>query len=94
MGITVHAVASAHLLGLSAEEICQQNPDLDPSLFNAALAYSFANRAQIEADLDRDRIEGECLEEKYPAGITASTLGDNPAPKSLETPAARPTPRG
>ena len=36
-GITVHAVAAAHLLGLTAEEICLQNSDLDPSLFHAAL---------------------------------------------------------
>jgi len=58
-GITVHAVAAAHLMGLSSEEICAQNPDLDPSLFHAALAYYFANREGIEADLERDRIGGE-----------------------------------
>lgn len=73
-GMTVHAVAAAHLMGLSAEEICQQNPDLDPSLFYAALAYYFANRAQIEADLEHDRVEGEALAARYPAGITAATF--------------------
>jgi uncharacterized protein (DUF433 family) len=34
-GITVHSVAVAHLMGLTAEEICNENPDLDPSLFFA-----------------------------------------------------------
>ena len=69
-GITVHAVAAAHLQGLSAEEICAENPDLDPSLFHAALAYYFANREQVEADLEHDRVEGERLAARYPDGIT------------------------
>lgn len=69
-GMTVHSVAAAHLLGLTAEDICQQNPDLDPSLFHAALAFYFANRDQIDADLERDRVEGELLAREYPDGIT------------------------
>jgi uncharacterized protein (DUF433 family) len=73
-GLTVHAVAAAFIMGLSAEEICQQNPDLDPSLFYAALAYYFANKEQVEADVELDRIEGEKLAAEYPNGITASTL--------------------
>ena len=73
-GPTVHAIAAAYLMGLSAEEICQQNPDLDRSLFYAALAYYFANREQIEADLDRDRIEGDQLAAQYPDGITPATF--------------------
>jgi uncharacterized protein (DUF433 family) len=73
-GITVHAVAAAHLMGLTAEEICEQNPDLDPSLFHAALAYYFANRVQIEADIEHDRIDGERLAAEYPHGITSATF--------------------
>lgn len=73
-GITVHAVAAAYLAGLSAQEICQQNPDLDPSLFYAALAYYFANREQVEAELEADRIEGERLAAQYPNGITPDTF--------------------
>jgi len=61
-------------MGLSAEEICQQNPDLDRSLFYAALAYYFANRAEIEADLERDRVEGNRLAAQYPDGITPATF--------------------
>jgi uncharacterized protein (DUF433 family) len=72
-GMTVHQVAAAHMMGLSAEEICAQNPDLDPSLFFAALAYYFANREAVEADLERDRLEGEALMRQYPNGLSATT---------------------
>jgi hypothetical protein len=61
-------------MGISAEEICRQNPDLDPSLFYAALAYYLANRVQIDADLEHDRIEGERLAAEYPNGITPATF--------------------
>ena len=73
-GITVHAVAAAHLLGLTAEEICLQNSDLDPSLFHAALAYYLANREQIESDLERDSAEGELLAAKRSGGKTANSF--------------------
>ncbi len=70
----MHSVAAAHLAGLSAEEICAQNPDLDPSLFYAALAYYFANRDQVERELAQDRDEGAALAARYPDGITRETL--------------------
>lgn len=73
-GITVHQVAVAHQMGLSAEEICAQNPDLDPSLFHAALAYYFANREQIDQDLDEDDRYAEELAAQYPNGITPETF--------------------
>lgn len=60
-GITVHQIAAAHSLGYTAEELCAQNSDLDPSLIYAALAHYFANRALIESDLDRDRDAGTLL---------------------------------
>jgi uncharacterized protein (DUF433 family) len=75
-GITVHQVAVAHMTGLRAEEICAQNPDLDPSLFYAALAYYFANKAQIEADIQRDDEFGAALAAKYPNGIGPDTPRD------------------
>ncbi len=71
-GITVHQVAAAHALGYTAEELCAQNSDLDPSLIYAALAHYFANRAQIESELDRDRDAGAAL---------AARLMDGPAAK-------------
>ncbi len=72
-GITVHSVAAAHLLGLTAEQLCAENDDLDPSLIHAALAYYYANRRQIEEDLDRDAAEGARLAALYPDGISAAT---------------------
>ncbi|MCC7363633.1 MAG: DUF433 domain-containing protein [Dehalococcoidia bacterium] len=60
-GITVHAVAAAHMNGATAEELCAENDDLDPSLIHAALAYYYANRSAIEADLARDAEVGEQL---------------------------------
>src|SRR5438552_7588475 len=73
-GITVHAVAAAHLSGLSAEEICQQNQDLDPSLFHAALAYYYANRLAVEADLEADEANARRLAERFPEGITPDNV--------------------
>ena len=73
-GITVHSVAVAHLMGLTAEEICNENPDLDPSLFYAALAYYFANKAEIEADLAEDDRYGAALAAQFPHGITDKTF--------------------
>ena len=67
--MTVHQVAAAHMMGYSAEEICAQNPDLDPSLFYAALAYYFANREQVEADIEADAREYDELAKRYPNGI-------------------------
>lgn len=60
-GISVHSVAAAHLTGLTFEQICAQNPDLDPGLFHAALAYYFANRERVEGELEVDRLQGERL---------------------------------
>src|SRR5947209_5028210 len=47
-------VAARHKQGMSAEEIQAQFSDLDISLFYAALAYYYANRAQIDRDLAED----------------------------------------
>ena len=73
-GITVHQVAIAHQMGLTPKEICEQNPDLDPSLFFAALAYYFANRAQIDAEIEEDERYGAELAAQYPNGITRETF--------------------
>lgn len=60
-GITVHAVAAAHIMGATAEQLCAENPDLDPALFHAALAYYYCHQDQIKADIDADIVEGERL---------------------------------
>lgn len=68
--MTVHAVAAHHMQGMSAEEILDQFPHLDLGRIYAALAYYYANRAQIEAELEADRRLGEALAAKYPQGTT------------------------
>lgn len=74
-GMTVHQVAIAHQMGMSPDEICAQNPDLDPSLFYAALAYYFANRERIDAEIDADDRLAEELAAKHPNGMTRESMG-------------------
>ena len=66
----MHAVAARHMQGMSAEEILEQFPDLDLSRIYAALAYYYANKAQIEAELAADAALYNELAAKYPHGWT------------------------
>ena len=65
-GLTVHNVAAGYLKGHTVEELCAANPDLDPALFYAALAYFFANREGVEADIAADAARGEALSRRFP----------------------------
>ncbi len=67
-GMSVRAVAVMAMQGMNAEEILEEFPDLDLARIHAALAYYYANKAQIEADLEADRRLGEELMRKYPHG--------------------------
>jgi len=60
-GTTVHTIAAAHLEGLSAERIFEEFPYLDLSRIHAALAYYYANKAQIDADFEASRRLGDEL---------------------------------
>lgn len=53
-GITVQTIAVMHRQGMGVDDFREEFPDLDVSLFYAALAYYFANRAQIESELAAD----------------------------------------
>lgn len=53
-GIPVHNVAGYYRDGHTAEEMAANNPDLDPALFHAAVAYYLANRAEIDAEIDAE----------------------------------------
>ncbi len=53
-GIPVHNVAGYYRDGHTAEEMAANNPDLDPALFHAAVAYYLANRAQLDAEMDAE----------------------------------------
>ncbi|MBI4312974.1 MAG: DUF433 domain-containing protein [Chloroflexi bacterium] len=72
-GMTVHAVAVLHLQGMSAEQIFEEFPHLDLARIHAALAYYFANRERIDADLDADDALYDELVRKYPRGWTRET---------------------
>ena len=72
-GMSVRAVAIMHMRGMSAENILDEIPDLDLARIHAALAYYYANKHQIEADLEADRRLGEELAAKYPHGWTRET---------------------
>lgn len=69
----VRAVALRHKQGMRAEEILEQFPHLDLARIYAALAYYYANKSEIEADLESDRRLGEELAAKYPNGWTRET---------------------
>lgn len=71
--MTVHAVAARHMGGMSAEEILEEFPHLDLGRIHAALAYYYANKAQVEAELETERHIGEELAAKYPSGWTRET---------------------
>ena len=61
-GITVRTIARLHQRGLTPEEIAISRYNLKLEQVHAALAYYFANREEIEADLARQDQEIACLE--------------------------------
>ena len=60
-GMSVRAVASRYLRGETADEIANDHDDIPRSHIYAALAYYFANRDAIDADLAADLAEYERL---------------------------------
>ena len=61
-GITVRTIARWHQSGLSPEEIVLKFSNLKLEQVHAALAYYFANRAEIDADIDRQEEEAIRIE--------------------------------
>jgi uncharacterized protein (DUF433 family) len=70
-GVTVHTIAVMHRQGMGVSDFQAEFPDLDVSLYYAALAYYFANRAVIDADLEAD--------EKLYWELAAKRSNDRPA---------------
>jgi uncharacterized protein (DUF433 family) len=56
---TVHIVAAHHLGGMSAEEILDGFPRASLAGIHAALAYYYAHKAEVDADLAEDAAFGE-----------------------------------
>jgi uncharacterized protein (DUF433 family) len=53
--ITISRIASFYHQGMSAEDIVSEHPHLTPAQVHAALAYYFANRDEIDRDLEAER---------------------------------------
>ena len=58
---SVQCIAIENLMGNSAEEIVADRPHLTLAQVHAALAYYWANKAEIDADIAAD----EAAEEEY-----------------------------
>ncbi len=63
--ISVHRIAVLHNLGHSTEDIVRKYEHLTPAGVHAALAYYFANKRQIDAEIAADEIEAERIEKEF-----------------------------
>lgn len=68
--IRVQDIAVAHEWeGMSAEEICQQFPRLTLAEVHSALAYFYAHRDDILADIEADRTAVEEFKRDHPEWV-------------------------
>jgi len=63
--MTVNQLVVWYKQGYTPEEIADQYPHLTLAQVYTALAYYHANREEIEADLEAEKIEADRLEQKY-----------------------------
>jgi uncharacterized protein (DUF433 family) len=68
-GVTVRRIVGWHQLGQIPEEIADTIPHLTLAQVHAALAYYYANKEQMDADMaaeeaEADRLEAEALAAK------------------------------
>jgi uncharacterized protein (DUF433 family) len=68
--ITIGALA---MQGMTAEQIFEDRPHLDLAQIHAALAYYYANKELVEAQLEAEEKLEEELAAKYPNGWTPET---------------------
>ncbi len=64
-GVSVRRIVGWYKLGLAPEEIADRIGHLSLAQVYAALAYYFANRDDIEADIAADEAEAERLEREH-----------------------------
>jgi uncharacterized protein (DUF433 family) len=57
--LAVSRVAGWYHQGMSAEDIAREHPHLRPAQIHAALAYYFANQAEVDAEIAE---EGEAFD--------------------------------
>ncbi|MBI4203353.1 MAG: DUF433 domain-containing protein [Chloroflexi bacterium] len=72
-GVMVRTIAVRHMQGKTVRQILKDWPYLDEARIYAALAYYYANKERIDADLEEDERLGRELAAKYPHGWTRET---------------------
>ncbi|HBY59051.1 MAG TPA: hypothetical protein DEH78_04475 [Solibacterales bacterium] len=64
-GVTVRRIAVLHNMGESPEEIAANYGHLSLAQVHASLAYYYANKAEIDADLEAEEREYDRLAEQH-----------------------------
>ena len=64
-GVTVRRIAVLHNKGETPEEIAADYTNLSLAQVHAALAYYYANKAEIDADLEAEEREYDALAEQH-----------------------------
>ena len=64
-GVSVRRIAIWYKLGNTAEEIAERIPHLSLAQIHAALAYYHANREQMDAEIEAERVEAKRLKRKH-----------------------------
>ena len=64
-GISVHRIAVLHNLGHSPEEIVRKYEHLNIAGVHAALAYYFANKQEVDAEIAADDADAESIEKEF-----------------------------
>jgi uncharacterized protein (DUF433 family) len=67
-GMTIKRVGVLYQMGMSAEEMQEQYPDIDLAHFYGAIAFYLLNREFIQVWIDEDDRLGEEYSKKYPNG--------------------------
>ncbi|MGL5062571.1 MAG: DUF433 domain-containing protein [Microcoleus sp.] len=67
--ITVQRIAVWYKMGMKPEEIIAEIPHLNLAQVHAALAYYYANKEQIDADIAAEEAECDLLANEHKAGI-------------------------
>ena len=64
-GVTVRRIAVLHNMGEAPEEIAAEFGHLSLAQVHAALAYYYANKADIDADLEAEQREYDARAERH-----------------------------
>ncbi len=67
-GISVHRIAILHNLGHSPEEIVRKYEHLTIAGVHAALAYYFANKQEVDAEIAADETNAASIEKEFLSG--------------------------